>query len=263
MLVKESKYQTGFAREFGNGVNETSVALKFFPVKTKHGGHGSGIAIEFTPTKLGSEDWCVFRSLLNAIIYGGCKAVLKEFLVYRLEVAVDIKSPLEDLLCISPGIEVENLNYLAKGTRYLGQKGGSRTYCIYDKRKQLADKVAVDLGSDLSRVEVRLRYLGKRLHELPLVKEPFRDLLVIRRAALLRLREKNPKDYLLIALSKRLDAGKSAHEAYLMETKHFRKQLVERLRPAGIVLNPKQEYWDKWVAEKTQMILSGFGVSGA
>lgn len=256
---KPSKYQTTFIRESGEGAGETTIAIKFFPVKGTNGSHRSGIAIDFTPSKLSKVDWDTFRSMLDGIIGGGAQGVLEKFTVNRLELVVDVSVPMDELLCIAPGIETENLNYLVKGTRYLGQKGGKRTYCIYDKRKQIADKHAVDIGNDLTRVEVRLRYLGKRLEQLPQLKEPFADLVVLRKTALTKLCQQNPGDSLLVAFADAILGTESAHQFYCNLSKHHKKQLVERLRPAAVKLNPKHELWDPWINGHTKTILAHIG----
>lgn len=71
---------------------------------------------------------------------GGPSEVWSSFKLSKLEVAMDVKVPLQELVCVVPKITEVNQQYQAKGTLYLGHKYGARSYCIYNKRKQLLEK---------------------------------------------------------------------------------------------------------------------------
>ncbi len=250
---KSSKYCTTFAKRLGIGASSTSIAVKFFPVHLK-----SGIAIDFTPKKLTDEHWDCFRSMLDKLFDGGHQKVFDDFKVTKLEVVFDVKVPFDEIICIAPGVGVENLHYLAKGTRYLGHKGGNRTYCIYDKRKQLADKVKVDLGHDRTRIEVRLRHLKKTIGEMASVKKPFGELIAIRKKSLLQLCHLYPDDKVLQTFAADVSVGVSPHAAYLKLEKLHKKNLAARLRSGALNLNGKAGQWETWIEQQAKQVIEKF-----
>lgn len=258
-LSKQSgKHLTSFIKPQGEGFNSTSVAVKFFPVNSEYG--QAGIAIEITPSKLSEEQWKDLRLLLDTLFSAGSQKVCQSFRLTKIEIAIDVKVPFDEVICIAPGISIENLNYLAKGTRYLGQKGGKKTFCIYDKRKQLADKLEVDLGHDMTRIEVRLRHLGKKVDQVSEIKNPFGNFVAIRKASLQRLCLKYQKDSVLHEFSEKVLSGQSAHAAYWAFPKHKKKHLLDRLRPSSLNLNGREAHWQQWIDRQQDKILNGFGI---
>ena len=253
MKKKLSKHCTTFSKSFGEGATTTSVAIKFFPVNVQ-----SGIAVDFTPSKLTQEEWSHFRDILKTIFAKEVHQILSDFKLTRIEIAMDVEVPFDEMLCIAPRIATENLNYLKKGTRYLGQKGGMRTFCIYDKRKQLAEKAKVDLGHDLTRIEVRLRRSGKSLAEIATIQKPFGKFIAVRRAALSKICDKFPDDPVLQAFASSVVDGGSAQEAYLKFSKHYRKHLLKLLAPCSLRLNGKDEAWGAWISQQSSQVLSNF-----
>lgn len=249
-----SKHCTSYIRKFGTGVNQSSIAFKFFPVA----GGKTGIAIDFTPSKLGQGEWESLRHMVAAIFDEEPLAVLGQLKVSKLEIAFDVKASFDEMVCIAPGLAIENLNYLDKGTRYLGQIGGKRTYCIYDKRKQLAEKVAVDLGEDRARIEVRLRHLGKLLKDFSGVSDPFGRLVAIRRPALAKLCKSYPDDLILKNFALNVAKGVSGHCVYSSLSKHHKKQLIDRLRESAVKLNGDAGAWEKWIEPRLEAIRTNF-----
>lgn len=254
VMKKLGKYCTTYSMPLGSGLEATSVSIKLFPAKGE-----PGIAVECTPYKLDDSGWFSFRGLLKQVLGAGAKHVAGQFVLAKVEVAMDVKAPFDDLLCIAPGMETENLSYLKKGTRYLGQKWGKRTFCIYDKRKQLAEKLAVDLGHNLTRIEVRLRHLGKTMAEMPGIAKPFGELLVVRRAALQRLCETCPNEGVLQEFAKWVEGGDGAHAFYLQLSKHYRKRLRALILPHSIRLNSAEEVWGEWIAGQSKLLVENFG----
>ncbi len=253
MEKKPGKHCTRYSKRIGSGVNRTSVAIKLFPVKGS-----ASIAIECTPSKLEPSEWADFREMLDKLLAGGASEVVSHFTLSRVEIAMDVKIPFGEAVCIAPGMVTENLKYLADGTRYLGQKGAKRTFCIYDKRKQLADRVAVDLGHDLTRIEVRLRHLGKSLAEMAGIERPFGNLLVLRMSALNKLHQSHPEDVVLDTFVSAVGNGGSAQEAYLKLSKHYRKHLLGLLAPHSLPLNGKADFWGDWIQKKSKLLVSNF-----
>lgn len=250
---KPAKYCTTFSRSLGEGFAATSFSFKLFPVKAN-----SGVAIDFTPSKLTPDGWSLFREMLGTIFHNDPHQILSDFKLSKVEIAMDVMVPFDELLCIAPGVATENLNYLAKGTRYLGQKGGKRTFCIYDKRKQLADEVAVDLGHDLTRIEVRVRRSGISLSEIAVIDKPFGELVAVRKTALSRLIVAHPGDSVLQVFFDHVMAGGSAQGAYLQLSKHRRKHLLGRLVRCSLGLNGKSETWGAWIEQQSSQVVANF-----
>lgn len=247
------KYSTTYTKSFGLGINATSVAIKFYSANKQ-----ATIAVDCTPRKLTLLEWGVFRGVLEALFNGGAKAIWNNFEIGRLEVAMDVKVPFDELACLAPGVSIENLNYLAKGTRYLGQKGARRTYCIYDKRKQIAEKLDVDLAENITRVEVRLRGTKKTLGQLEEFKNPFGPLVTIRKTALKLLCKKYPDDDLLFKFVSVIESGGSGQEAYMNLSKHSKKQLLHRLGEFSLNLNGDDAHWKKWLGRNYQWMHEHF-----
>ena len=171
---------------------------------------------------------------------------------------MDVKVPFDELVCLAPGMSIENLNYLDKGTRYLGQKGARRTYCIYDKRKQVAEELEVDLAEDTTRVEVRLRGTKKTLGQLEEFKNPFGPLVAIRKTALKLLCKKYPEDDLLYKFFAVVENGGSGQEIYTSLSKHSKKQLLLRLGELSLNLNGADVHWKKWLGRNYQWMYQHF-----
>ena len=247
MLTK--KHVTTFHKSYFGKEWSTGVSFDFFSVQKK-----PAIAINVTPAKLADDDWADFLALLTTMFPYGAEQVWKVFRLSRLEIAVDVKVPFDELVCLVPKVAIVNQNYLKKGTLYLGHRYGRRNYCIYDKRKQIADKESVDLGHDLTRVEVRLRQTGKTLGQLGEVCSPFGNLLVLRKSMLIKLQEQHPHSVELATFVKMVLAGGVAQQAYLNLEPYSRKQLMKLLKPKALNLNAKIENWAGWIA-KQQMAL--------
>jgi len=243
------KHATIFHKSYLGKKWSTGISFVFFSVQTR-----PAIAINVTPSKLADDDWADFLALLTTMFPFGAKQVWNTFRLSRLEIAVDIKVPFNELVCVVPKVAIVNQNFLEKGTLYLGHEYGRRNYCIYDKRKQIADKESVDLGHDLTRVEVRLRQTGKTLGQLGEVCSPFGNLLVLRKSMLIKLQEQHPHSVELATFVKMVLAGGVAQQAYLNLEPYSRKQLMKLLKPKALNLNAKIENWAGWIA-KQQMAL--------
>ncbi len=247
------KHATTFQKSYPGNEWSTGISFDFFSVQTK-----PAIAINVTPSKLADDDWADFLALLTTMFPFGAKQVWNTFRLSRLEIAVDVKVPFNDLVCLVPKVAIVNKNYLKKGTLYLGHKYGRRNYCIYDKRKQIADKESVDLGHDLTRVEVRLRHTGKTLGQLGEVCSPFGNLMVLRKSMLIKLQEQHPHSIVLADFVTTVLAGGVAQQAYLNLEPYSRKQLMKLLKPKALNLNAKIENWAAWIAKQHMALQARF-----
>lgn len=253
-LQKFSKeHATSFVKSYLGKQWGTGISFDFFSVQKK-----PAIAINVTPSKLSADDWADFLALLETMFPLGPKQVWKDFRLSRLEIAVDVKAPLHELICLAPKVTIVNQNYLKKGTLYLGHEYGRRSYCIYDKRKQLAEKLSVDLDHELTRIEVTLRQTGKTLGQLNQFGPPFGNLLVIKRASLVQLLQKYPLSIELKAFGNAIQAGAVAQNAYLEMDAYSRKQLLKRLKPIALKLNGESHKWAEWIALQQQVLQERF-----
>ena len=247
------KHSTVFNKSYDGGTSSTGVSFSFSSVQKK-----PAISIKFTPALLGEADWVDFRSLLETMFNFGAKEVWENFKVSKLEIALDVKVPFSEMVCIAPKITEIDFSLVKDGTLYLGHKLGHRSYCIYDKRKQLHEKKKVDLDHDLTRIEVRLRSLGKTLGQLDSLTSPFGRLIAVRKKTLSRLLEQYPLDLYLKSFIKTIIAGCPAQYAYLDLDGYTRKRISKLLRTNGLNLNGAEGYWQVWITRQRQNLLKNF-----
>ncbi len=241
----KNEYATTFAKSYLGKQWGTGVSFDFFSVQKK-----PAIAINVTPFKLSEDDWADFLALLTMMFPFGPKQVWKEFKLSRLEVAVDVKLPFSELICLAPRLTIINQNYQKKGTLYLGHEFGRRSYCIYDKRKQLAETKGVHLEHDLTRIEVTLRQTGKTLGQLDEFTSPFGNLLVLRKSSLDALQKKDALPVEVGEFISSVLSGCPAQQVYLGFDSPSRKRLMKHLRPLALGMNPRPPEWIEWIAKQ-------------
>lgn len=253
-LDKQSEeHRTIFSKSYPGKQEGTGVSFDFYSIKGK-----LAIAISLNPSKLSDDDWADFLGMLEVMFDGGPSEVWGSFKLSMLEVAMDVKVPPQELVGVVPKITVVNQYYLTKGTLYLGHKYGARSYRIYDKRKQLFEKKAVDLDHDLTRIEVTLRKTKKTLGQFSTLCDPFGNLLVVRKSSVIALQKKCPTSIELNVFAKGLLAGGVAQNIYLDMDSYSRKLLLKRLEPIALNLNGTAENWKGWVKRQVQMLESRF-----
>jgi hypothetical protein len=253
LKVMFKNHATIFAKSYAGKEWKTSVSFRFFSVKKS-----PAIAIDFTPSKLSEEDWADFLSLLAVMFPGGSQQVWTQFKVAKLEVAVDLKVPFNDLVCLAPKVSKVDVQYVKRGTLYLGHENGRRHYCIYDKRKQLVETGGGDPGYAMSRVEVKLRPSGMLLQQINEIKRPFGNLLVLRKSQLSVLKKKNPLSIELDVFAKAIAKGATAQWAYLELDSYSRKLLLTLLRPPALKLNGSVLRWGAWISMQQQALEARF-----
>jgi len=252
-VFKKKSVCTTYSKSYLGKTWPTGVSFDFFGVQKK-----PAVAINCTPSKLSDDDWDDFKGLLETMLPHGAEQVWKEFKLSTIEIAVDVKVPLDDLVCLVPKVTTLNSAYLKKGTLYLGHKYGRRSYCIYDKRRQLAQKDEIDLGHDLSRIEVTLRQTGKLLSQLGDLSRPFGSLLVLRKSALIGVQKKYPLRIELAAFTSAVLGGAVGQQAYLDLDAYSRKLLLKSLKPVALNLHAKVKDWDVWIAKQQLALESRF-----
>lgn len=253
--IKNKNSTVYYLRYQGNN-SPTGVSFRFFSVQKY-----SAISIECNPSKLAEDDWADFQSFMSTMFHDGPKEACKTFKVSSLEVACDVKVPLDDLVILAPRISIINQYYLDKGTLYLGHEYGRRSFCIYDKRKQLAEKKGIFLDHDLTRIEVTLRQMGQKLGDLDIGEKPFGGLVVLRKSLLLNGAGKFPDIAEVQAFVKAIQEGCVGQQVYLAMSPHSRRRLLKSLRPYALKLNSGQHGLGEWFLGQKQAILSKFNVS--
>jgi hypothetical protein len=133
--------------------------------------------VDVSPTKLSKKDWDHLHVVLSLGVEGGLHGLATNGRVSYIELAADVKNMKMDdwlpfherhrdsLRIPTPPEPVE--------TYYLGAKRGARSFCVYDKRRELLTRHGVKLGHDLLRIEVRLRNLGAGLAGVRPLPNPF------------------------------------------------------------------------------------------
>lgn len=250
-ITKE--HATSFVKSYPGEKEGTGISFDFFSIKGR-----LAVAISFNPYKLSDDDWADFLGMLEVVFENGPAEVWSNFKLSRLEVAMDVKVPFQELVCVVPKITVVDPQYWTKGTLYLGHRYGARSYCIYDKRKQLAEKKVVDLGHDLTRVEVTLRGTGKTLGQFSTLCKPFGNLVVVRKSSVIGLQKKSPTSIELSTLVKGVLAGGIAQNIYLDMDSYSRKLLLKRLKSVALNLNGTFDDWNGWVERQVQMLETRF-----
>ena len=246
-------HSTNFYQPYGGKTWGTGVSYSFFPVQGC-----SAISIHFTPSMLAEADWLDFLSVLECNFNHGAKEVWDTFRVSKLEIAMDVKVPFSEVLSFAPKITEINISYLKSGTLYLGHRFGKRSYCIYDKRKQVFEQKQVELDHDRTRIEVRHRHLGKTLGQLDGMAEPFGRLIAIRKLALVRLMQQRPLDFELKAFVKSILAGYPSQLAYLDLDSYTRKRITKLVRPRALQLNSEKLGWQQWFAQQQHDLQTRF-----
>ena len=253
LQMMSDEHATVFTKSYSGKKWKTGAFFRFYSVNQK-----PAISIGFTPSKFSDEDWADFLSLLTIMFPGGPEQVWSGYRVSQLEVAVDVQVPFHELICLAPKVTEIDLQYLKRGTLYLGHEYGRRRYCIYDKRKQLAETSDVDLGHEMTRVEVRLRHTGKVLGQLESIVRPFGNLLVLRRSRLFALQKQNPLSIELKAFVGAISKGAVAQLAYLDLDPYSRKLLLKLLRPIVLSLNGKAPKWEEWISKQQLALQTRF-----
>ncbi len=243
------EYSTTFSRQYDGKKWSTGVSFCFFSINTK-----PAVAISFTPTSMAQADWVDFNSLVETMFNGGVKEVWELFKVSRLEIAMDVTLPFSEVVCFSPGLTETDLSNLKNGTAYIGAKYGRRSFCTYDKRKQLREVKKFELGRDLTRIEVRHRSLGKSLSQFAGLGNQFGKLIAIRKSELARLAKQYPLDFELRAFVKSILAGGVAQHLYTDLDAYAKKRICKLLRTRAFQLNGDKSKLDAWLKRQLQEV---------
>lgn len=249
----KNEYSTVFQKSYHGKAWGTGISFSFSSVQKK-----PAIAINFTPLELAEDDWGDFCSLIDTMFNHGGKEVWESFKVSKLEIALDLEVPFSEMVFLAPQIKTYDISLLKSGTLYLGHEYGRRSYCIYDKRKQLAEEKKFYLNHDLTRIEARHRNFGKTLGQLEGLANPFGRLIAIRKAALVQLRDSHPQDFEFRVFVKSILAGCPAQYAYMELDAYSRKRIAKLLRKGALSLNGGEQHWQNWIVQQQNTLKTRF-----
>lgn len=235
------KYRTIFYKDYLDGKEKATLRFDFGPSKL-----GGVAAIDCTPFKLTDSAWVDMADLFQEIFGKG--KVYKEFRIQLMELALDVRRPMSDFIFIAEGLSASNNYYLDKGTMYLGTKYGKRSFCIYDKAKQLSEKKDLTTPYPLTRIEARRRGMGVTLSKLISVPYPFGTLVVVPRANLEDVAKHHSYDKGFKAFLAAVSSGVTGQEAYRDQDAKGRKRLLKLLRPHALKLGKTTpKHWTQWI----------------
>ncbi len=133
--------------------DETNLFIKY---GYSHGRHFAWF--EFNPSKCDGDAFAKIKGYLNLLLEDGCWSLIVRGVVTYSELAIDINdAKFSDYLFIDTSLRSGSNAYESIGTAYLGSKLGGRSFTCYDKRKEMLNKGAPDLGQDRLRIEAKLR----------------------------------------------------------------------------------------------------------
>jgi hypothetical protein len=250
LLQKTSKWRTTFWTKYPGTGDFSNLRIEFAASQK-----GLTAAIDFTPKKLTSDEWADVRGFLDTIF--GVGDVWSDFRIQVMEIAIDIEQPMSNFIFVAEGLSVLNATYLQKGTMYLGSKYGHRSFCIYDKQKQLAEEKKVQLAGPRTRIEARLRGMQVTLKQLLEIQNPFGSLLAVPRERLDQIKAAHPTDPVFSAFRSSIQKGLTGHDAYWMYSTEARKHLLKRLRPHSLKLNTSpsaHKHWSEWVQRELKYL---------
>lgn len=248
------KYRTVFWKAYEGKDEPTGLRIAFGSSK-----NGFIIAIDFTPSKLTSDEWADVKGYFDSIV--GVGTVWTDFRIQVMELAMDVKRPMSDFVFIAPALRSSYTPLLKYGTLYLGAKYGQRSFCIYDKQKQLKEVKKKSIPHPLTRIESRRRGGQVTLSKLLQVQNPFSSLLVVPRDRLDKIKKHHPTDTVFLTFRANIVKGMTGHDAYWEHDAEERKRIVKLLRPHALKLDGSNKHWTQWVTKQLAYLAQNFNDS--
>ena len=245
------KYRTVFWKEYQGKGDPTALRIEYGASKK-----GFTIAIDFTPAKLSDDDWADVKGYFDSIV--GVGVVWTDFRIQVMELAMDVKRPMSEFIFVAPALSSSNTKYLHEGTLYLGARYGNRSFCIYDKQKQLQKIKKKVIDYPLTRIESRRRGMPVTLSKLLDIQNPFGSLLAVPKVRLEKIKQKYPNDYVYSAFMDSVLTGATGHDAYWKHGAEARKHIVKRLRPYALTLDSSPKHWTQWVTKQLAYLAQSF-----
>jgi hypothetical protein len=243
-----TKYHTIFLKEFLDCDEKSTFRLAFGPSK-----YGSTISIDFVPRLLTDKGWADVGGYLRVIFGKG--VVWNKFRIQVMEFAMDVKQPMSNFIFLAEGLPSFHIE---QGTIYLGAKYGKRTYCIYDKQKQLKAKKGKIIAYPLTRIEARRRCMQVTLSALKSVPSPFTGLIVVPKSKLAEMKAVHPKDPVLESFISSVAKGLTGHAVYWKQDGEKRKHLLKTLKPNSLQLGVPGKNWDDWIGRTLDKLAKKF-----
>jgi hypothetical protein len=249
-LFKSSQYKAPFNRAWRIAINCIPNSMKW-PVlmasfdKAKQ--QALKFRVEFSPVDIGNNGMEELHAALMMLMHGGWNSFVEHGRVTMIEITVDL-----------PGIGVDEFDVIPKQAVYrqawgkdghletivLGKAAGNQTK-IYNRGKKRTDNGQKWLGPLTTRVERRLRPQGLKLTALPMIPNPFADMILP--ASNLPVPPKEPKttSYLWTMFQDSIKARGSAGALNLLpEARRTRYRAWLKLHPVSW-WSP-QVIWSHW-----------------
>lgn len=143
--------------------------------------------IEVNPSRLNFNNGYHLRACLDLLFTYGATTLWHKARLSRVDFAIDAKpAKFQDYLFLDRRLSSSHHQLDLKGTTYLGALGGARSYCAYDKAKQLHEVEGLTVNESRLRLEARIRKPGEHaFNTLFSVPNPFQSLMVVDRKVFL------------------------------------------------------------------------------
>lgn len=214
-------------------------------VITLYKGYGHcGIKFDWSPRLINAETIDRFSRLLGAFIPDGFDGLAARGIISYLEIAVDVVGArVEDYLVWHPRFARSCLYFNARDnsqTAYLGTRRSRKSFCMYDKRKQLRARHGRVMRGERLRIEYRT-HEPIRLQDLANLPVPFALLEI---ATLNDARVRDHSAYFQRFLDQCEDEGEQrAISRYSQHAQRRFRQLLRQTRPEWACF---AEIWQSW-----------------
>lgn len=223
-------------------------------VVTLHKGYGHcGIKFDWPPRLVDAQTMPRFSRLLESFVPGGFQELAERGSISYLEIAIDVNgAKIEDYLFTYPRIARSFIYFNAQDesqTVYMGTRWGRKSFCMYDKRKQLMACHAHIIRIEKMRIEFRRRQ-SMRYEELDTFPNPFALLEI---SSLADARGLDDSEYWQQFLNRCDENGaQSALRHYSHHTRRRFQRLLRQTRPEWADLNQVWQLWPNVIEEFEQ-----------
>jgi len=207
---------------------------------------------QFNPSKLTTKAACEVVATFQTMFEWGYPEFIAKALCNYVEVPIDVLGGRKsDYLFFDSTLKRHDDTYEENGTLYLGAKSSSRSLCIYDKAKQIADTGGPVLSHELLRMEARLKtnVAALALHDLSC---PFLTLRVVDKAKLMAIKHNSG---IKLFRKRVLDDGMQPQEAFSKAV--YKKGLLADLEAARPPWYEPPELWKKFPSVAHRITLDG------
>lgn len=184
-------------------------------------------SFQFNPSKITPPEFCALHGHFEMLLHFGFHSLCAKGRVRDCEIAIDVDhAKFSDYWFVDTRMAASDCGYQPVGTLYLGALQSRRQLRIYDKAKQMHEKLGIELPNERLRIEAQLRPVAHyAVAELPTIPNPFESLFVISKSA---LSAKANNELVAAFLALASTPGISSQKAYTASTdrKALRQLLI-------------------------------------